>query len=257
MLESLVRAFLYHPTVLEPGTPLPPYVRGATEVWFEAADGNRIHGLHWPAPAGRPTILFLHGNAQSVFEWALISQELEPLKCGLLLIDYPGYGKSNGSPHEEGLYAAGRGALAWLTNEAGVLERQVVVFGKSLGGGVATEIAQDREVLGVVLESTFWSVLHVACWLLPMLPVGAILRSERYESIARVDRLRAPVLVIHRTRDELIPPAEGQALYEAAPDPKELYLVKGAGHNDVSWIAGSEYGDRLRRWLEACVLAER
>lgn len=250
MLEGLVRAFLYHPTVLPPEAPLPPYVQGAGEVWFEAKDGNRMHGLHWPAKAGRPTILFLHGNAQSVFEWALISDELAPLECGLLLIDYPGYGKSGGAPTEESLYAAGEAALDWLQKVAIVPEYQVVVFGKSLGGGVASRIAQGRRLRGVVLESTFRSILHVARRLLPMLPVGAVLRSERYETIERIGGIRAPILVVHGTADDLIPVIEGKAIFEAAPEPKELYLVEHAGHNDVSWSAGRAYSQRLREWLD-------
>jgi hypothetical protein len=250
MLEKLVRKFLYHPTILGRAAPLPPYVKGAEEIWLETAEGTRIHGLYWPAPAGRPTILFFHGNAQSVFEWALVASDLEALECGLLLIDYPGYGKSEGSPHEQGLYDSGRGALDWLDRQAGVASERVVVFGKSLGGGVATEVVQGREVLGVVLESTFRSFLHVARRLIPILPVEAMLNDERYESIERIGRIRAPVLIVHGTRDELIPLAEGLALFDAAPQPKELYQVEGAGHNDVSWVAGAEYGARLRRWLD-------
>jgi pimeloyl-ACP methyl ester carboxylesterase len=256
MFEGLVRAFLYHPTVLPPEAPLPPYIRGAREVWLDAADGNRIHGLQWPAPPGRPTILFLHGNAQSVFEWGLISEELAPLECGLLLIDYPGYGKSSGSPNEAGLTAAGDVAIEWLGQVAGVPEYKVVVFGKSLGGGVASRIAQGRRLRGVVLESTFRSIPHVARRLLPMLPVGAVISSERYETIERIGGIRAPILVVHGTEDELIPVAEGKALFEAAPRPKELYLVEGAGHNDVSWTAGQDYARRLRQWLDGVAQKE-
>lgn len=248
MLEKLVKAFLYHPTVLRKDAPLPPYVEGAEEVWLDAADGNSIHGLHWPAPEGRPTILFLHGNAQSVFEWALISHELGPLNCGLLLIDYPGYGKSSGAPTEEGLYASGHAALGFLERDGS--ENQIIVFGKSLGGGVASKIVQGRKVRGLILESTFRSIPHVARNLLPMLPVGAVLKSERYETIERIARIESPLLVIHGTRDELIPMAEGEAIFETAPEPKDLYLVNGAGHNDVSYAAGAEYSIRLREWLD-------
>jgi uncharacterized protein len=250
MLESLVRQFLYYPTRLPADEPPPRYVHGAREVWLDADDGNRIHGLHWTASEGRPTILFFHGNAQSVYEWALLEPELAPLGCGLLLVDYPGYGKSSGEPAEAGLYAAGRAALAWLSAE-GVAERSVVIFGKSLGGPVAAETARGRAVRGVILESTFRSVLHVARRLLPMLPLGAALQSERYDTAARLGELRAPLLVVHGTADDLIPVIEGKEIFALAPEPKELYLVEGAGHNDVSYVAGDAYGARLRRWLDA------
>lgn len=251
MFESMVRQFLYYPTRLRRDAPPPSWASTAEEVWIEAAGGDTIHGLFWRAPETRPTALFLHGNAQSVFEWSLIREELAPLEVGLLLIDYPGYGKSSGSPTEEGLYAAGRAAMDWLSTTAGVTEASTVVFGKSLGGGVATEIARGRDLLGVVLESTFRSIPAVARKLLPMIPVGAVLKSERYESAARIEEITAPVLVVHGTEDELIPVEEGRALYELANEPKELYLVEGAGHNDVSMVAGEQYAIRLRAWLDA------
>lgn len=250
MLEALVRQFLYYPIKLPKDAPVPGYAAPAAEVWIDADDGNRIHGLRWATPPDRPTILFFHGNAQSVYEWALIQQELRPLECGLLLIDYPGYGKSSGSPNEAGLYAAGRAALASLV-ESGVDENDLIVFGKSLGGPVATEVSKNRNVRGVVLESTFRSIPEVSRKLLPMMPIGAMLTSELFESAKRMKDITAPVLIIHGTADELIPVYEGKALYELANEPKELYLVKGAGHNDVSFSAGRAYKERLKSWIDA------
>jgi fermentation-respiration switch protein FrsA (DUF1100 family) len=248
MIEHLVRQFLYYPTRIPESAPLPPWVQGAAEVWFDTSEGDRIHGLHWPAPPSRPTVLYLHGNAQTVFEWSLVASDLAPLDAGLLLIDYPGYGKSTGSPHEEALYAAGHAALDWLGER--VVAERTVVLGKSLGGGVATEVLQNRPVMGLILESTFCSVPAVARQVMPFVPAGALLRTERYDSLSRVPGLRLPVLVVHGTADDLIPVEQGRALYDAANDPKELYLVEGAGHNDVTVVAGPAYGERLRRWLE-------
>jgi len=250
MFEGLVRSFLYYPLQNPREAPVPPYCGDPDEVWINAGDGNEIHGLHWKAAEGRPTILFFHGNAQSVFEWCLIHEELAPAECGLLLIDYPGYGKSSGQPAEEGLYAAGRASLEWLKAEGGVPEGRIVLFGKSLGGPVAAETAMHCQPLGVVLESTFRSIPHVARKLLPMLPVDAVLKSERYETAERVPKIGAPVLVIHGTIDELIPFAEGQALFELAGEPKAHFWVEQAGHNDVSMVAERAYGERLREWLD-------
>jgi len=250
MFESVVRSFLYHPLRIPRDAPVPGYIEGAEEVWINSEDGETVHGLFWPAPSGRPTILFFHGNAQSGFEWALIRDEFAPMDCGMLLIDYPGYGKSSGSPREESLYAAGRSSLNWLVTEAGIPEASVVVFGKSLGGPVAVETIIGRKVRGLVLESTFRSVPHVAKRLLPMVPAGSVLRSERYETYLRIESVKTPLLVIHGEVDEIIPPEEGRSLFELAPEPKELYMVPGAGHNDVSMILGSAYGKFLRQWLD-------
>jgi fermentation-respiration switch protein FrsA (DUF1100 family) len=178
----------------------------------------------------------------------LVAQELAPLECGLLLIDYPGYGKSSGSPTEAGLYAGGRAALDWLVERA--TEKQVFVLGKSLGGGVASEIVQGRGLLGLVLESTFRSIPSVASYLLPMIPTDAVLQTERYDTASRMASIDLPVLVVHGTADTLIPVEEGKALHELAKGPKELFLVRGAGHNDVSLVAGSSYAETLKRWLD-------
>ena len=249
MLDELIQRFLYYPETLPADAPLPYYARSAREVFLEAADGDRVHALYWPAEPGRPTVLFLHGNAQSVFEWALVREDIAAMDCGLLLLDYPGYGKSTGRPTEASLYAAGRAALAWLARE-GVPPARTIVFGKSLGGGVAGEIARDADLAGVVLESTFRSIPSVLSRLLPMIPASAVFKGERYDTAAKIGRFRAPVLVVHGTRDDLIPVEEGKALYDLAREPKQLYLVPGAGHNDVAMVAGAEYGRTLRKWLD-------
>ena len=127
---------------------------------------------------------------------------------------------------------------------------QVIVLGKSLGGGVATQLVLDKQVLGLILESTFRSIPAVAKKLIPVLPSNALFKSERYESIARLKKIKVPVLVVHGDKDELIPYSEGEALFEAANVPKQMYRVEGAGHNDVALVAEREYGARLRAWLD-------
>jgi fermentation-respiration switch protein FrsA (DUF1100 family) len=250
MLEGIVRKFLYYPTVLGPHATLPDYIFGAEEVWIDSSDGNRIHGLYWPARSGRPTILFFHGNAQCVFEWALITEDLEPLECGLLLIDYPGYGKSTGRPQEEALYAAGRSALRWLIEHMNITEHRIVLFGKSLGGPVAAEVAQGRHVMGIILESTFRSIPAMIKNVVPVIPENAWLKSEQYDTASKIRTIRVPVLIVQGALDALVPLREAQALYTLANEPKQLYVVGGAGHNDVSFVAGREYGLTIRRWLD-------
>lgn len=248
-LDNLARRFLYYPDRLPRDLPPPSWAGNAEEVWMQCADGVRIHGLWWDEPAGAPVILFLHGNAQEVYSWSLVRMELEPLGYRTLLIDYHGYGKSEGEPNEKGLYLDGEAALEWLQGK-GVAEGDVVVFGKSLGGAVACEIARDRPLRALILESTFTSLASVARKLFPFLTRGVPL-GERYASLEKIGRARCPVLVIHGDRDELIPVEEGLELYAAAPEPKELYLVSGAGHNDVSLVAGEEYTRRIGAFLEA------
>lgn len=246
--EELVSRFLYYPDRVPVDLPPPPWVpAGAREVWMTAEDGVRIHGLWWPEPEGRPTVLFLHGNAQEVFSWSLVREDLEALECRLLLIDYHGYGKSGGSPSEAGLYLDGRAALDWLSGQ-GVTDGETVVFGKSLGGGVACEIVRGRPFLGLVLESTFTSLASVARHLFPFAP-GYSPPVSAYNSLEKLAEISCPLLVIHGDRDNLIPFREGTRLFEAANEPKELFVVEGAGHNDVSMVAGPAYGETISRWM--------
>ena len=248
MLEGIVRKFLYFPERIPANEPPPSYCGDAEELSLDTEAGDRIHGLYWEPPRGRPVILFFHGNAQCVYEWALVREDFEATETGMLLIDYPGYGKSTGTPSEPGLYAAGKAAFSWLTDRVG--RERIFVLGKSLGGGVATEVCLGSEPAGLVLESTFRSIPSVAATLFPVLPAGVLLHSERYESIKKISDIHCPVFVIHGSADQLIPVSEGRALYEAANDPKNLWIVEGAGHNNVALRAGGEYGRRLRHWID-------
>jgi hypothetical protein len=250
MIEYLVRKFLYYPDKIRADEPLPPHCADAREVWITTSTGDEIHGLYWPPPPGAPTIAFFHGNAQSVYEWAMVRQDLEGVEAGMLLVDYPGYGKSTGRPTERSLYAAGRASLSWLASDRSTPEQDIVVFGKSLGGGVAVEVSRGKSLKGLVLESTFSSIPSVARILLPLVPTDAVFAKERYDSLSKIGDVHCPVLVVHGTGDGLIPIDEGRALFEGANPPKEMYEVKGAGHNNVSLVAGRAYSRTIARWLE-------
>lgn len=252
MFEPFIRNFLYHPTSLPKDAVPPAWVGDGREVRFDTDDGNSIHGLYWPPPPDRPTLLFLHGNAQTVFEWALVSKDLQATGCGLLLIDYPGYGKSTGRPTESSLYAAGTAAMAWLAVERDTAPNRVIAFGKSLGGGVATYLAERYSLAGLILESTFCSIPIMAKTLFSaFIPTSFMFPTERYDSIERIPRIRMPLLVIHGARDRLIPVSQARELFAQANQPKELYIVPAADHNDVAMAAGAMYGRRIRDWVDA------
>jgi uncharacterized protein len=247
MLDDIASRFLYYPEPTGADVPPPRWAGDAIEVWMKADDGIDIHGLWWGDPAESPVILFLHGNAQNAYDWSLVRDDLSELECRMLLIDYHGYGKSGGEPSEEALYADGRASLRWLENKGVPLE-QTVVFGKSLGGAVACEISQGLDLKGVVLESTFTSLASVARNLFGFLK-GYKPLDTAYDSLSKIPGITCPKLFVHGDSDELIPVREGLALYRAAGEPKDLYTVRGAGHNDVSVVAGREYGRRLSEWL--------
>jgi hypothetical protein len=166
----------------------------------------------------------------------------------VLLIDYRGYGLSEPvMPDEEGVYADARAGLAWLTEERGIPDREIVVFGRSLGGAVAVEIARGRPLAGLVLESTFTSVADVSksLWGLPL----RFWLAEKLASIDKIREVTCPILFFHGDRDRLVPMQLGQRLFDAAPEPKNFEIVRGAGHNDVVQVGGTAYLNRFDQFL--------
>jgi fermentation-respiration switch protein FrsA (DUF1100 family) len=165
----------------------------------------------------------------------------------VLLLDYRGYGLSEGKPSEVGVMADARAGLAHLTGERGVPEERIVVFGRSLGGAVAVDLVQDRAVAGLVLESTFTSLSAMAG---SILPLAAPFVRGRFDSQAKIARLRTPLLSLHGDRDDIVPFALGRALFEAAPEPKAFETITGAGHNDTVEVGGRAYFERVGRFLD-------
>ena len=165
----------------------------------------------------------------------------------VLLLDYRGYGLSSGTPSEPGTYADARAGLRYLVEERGFREDRIVVFGRSLGGAVAIDLAQDRPLAGLILESTFTSVRDLAQVILPF---AAPFVPNRFNSASKIAGLRAPLLVFHGDQDEIVPYEMGRQLFEAAPEPKAFQTIRGAGHNDTTVVGGQPYFARIRGFLD-------
>jgi len=233
-----------------PGVDLDPAALGieAESLFLEAEDGVRVHAWFLPgASAAAPrALLFLHGNAGNASQRLPNAALLARLGWDVLLLDYRGYGLSEGRPSERGVVADARAALAHLTGVRGLPESRIALFGRSLGGAVAVELAAGRGLAGVVLESTFTSLEDMARQLVG--PLGRLVSG--FESIGRIPELRAPLLVLHGDRDEIVPIALGRALFEAAPEPKRFVVIGGAGHNDTVAVGGRDYLRRIGDFLD-------
>ena len=242
---SLVDRIVFQPT---PGEDLTPAGLGiaAEDVFLETEDGVRVHAYWLPAPGATRALLFLHGNAGNASHRLPNADALRRLGTHVLLADYRGYGKSEGSPSEVGVYADARAALAHVTGARGVPEARVVLFGRSLGGAVAVELAQGRGLAGVVLESTFTSLADMAGALKPL----AFLVGRPVDSAARIGAVRAPLLFFHGDADRIVPWALGRRLFELAPEPKAFETLRGAGHNDTVEVGGRAYLERIGRFLD-------
>ena len=247
VLNRLIETMIFHPT---PGVDLRPDQLGieGQELHLNTEDGVRIHAFFLPAAAASRALLFLHGNAGNASHRLPNAAALAKLGIHVLLLDYRGYGASEGKPSEEGVYADARAGLAHLTGALKIPEKRIVVFGRSLGGAVAVDLIGDRELAGVILESTFTSAADVVRSRFGSLLAG-LLRG-RFESDAKIGRLRAPLLFFHGDRDEIIDFELGQALFEAAPAPKSFERIAGAGHNDTVEVGGRAYFDRIRRFID-------
>jgi fermentation-respiration switch protein FrsA (DUF1100 family) len=199
---------------------------------FAAADGTKLHGWYAAHTQPKGHALLLHGNAGNV---TLLSQTLRTLNrrhnLAVLALDYRGFGKSEGTPTESGLYQDARAARAWLAETVHIAETDVILMGVSIGGAVAIELASHDGARGLVLASTFTSLPAAAQHHTPWLPMNLLL-STRMNSLSKIPDYHGPLLIVHGDADEVVPYEQGKSLYEAANEPKKLITAKGAKHND-------------------------
>jgi len=247
MIDLLLDGVIFQPS---PGVDLEPaglHIE-AEELTFESEDAVRIHSFFLPFAGADRAILFLHGNAGNASHRLPNAAQLEALGAHVLLVDYRGYGRSEGKPTESGVYRDARAALVQLLKRTGLSESRVVVFGRSLGGAIAVDLAQNRNLGGLILESTFTSVAEVVESVV-RLPIGRLL-GNRFASIQKISRVSCPILMFHGDRDEVIPFDLGRRLFEAAPSPKAFEAIPGAGHNDTTIVGGRSYFERIGRFLD-------
>jgi hypothetical protein len=217
--------------------PVPPGAReprlhGAALLRLPGPEGSTVFALHVPAPEGAPTVVHFHGNGEQLADSGWLAQRFQEAGLGFYAVEYPGYGLAKGKgPTEEGLYAAAEVALKHLHEGLRVPREQVVLQGQSLGSGVAVEMARRGYGARLILISPYTSMMDMGAVLFPWLPVRLLAR-DRFDSMSKAPQVGLPVLIIHGSRDELIPAAMGQRLGIVFPQASVL-LVEGAGHNDV------------------------
>jgi len=225
-------AQLYHPVRDSQYWEPPPVDVKVEDVWLQDAAGTRLHGWWLPRPGSTTALLYCHGNAGNLSGRGNMAALLaSSLDASVLLFDYPGYGKSDGQPSEAGCYAAGAAAYEWLTKTQQVPAENIILFGKSLGGGVAADLAVQRPHRALVLVKSFTSVPDMAQHVFWFLPARWLV-SNRYENLQKIARCPRPIFIAHGDRDRTIPLSQGQRLFEAAPEPKKFLLLAGSDHND-------------------------
>ncbi len=237
LARLLAGRMMYHPEAASGRAP-------AGAQLLRGADGGEVAVLHLPNPRASFTIWFFHGNAEDLGDLEPELRALRDRGFAVLAFDYPGFGRSSGQPEEAGLYAAARVARAYLREELKVPAARTLLYGRSLGGGPAVQMATEEKVGGLVLQSAFTSAYRV-------LTRWRLLPFDFFENEEKLGRVSCPVLVLHGREDEVIPFAHGEALLAAAPGPKRSWWVPGAGHNDLIAVAGTRYGEILREFAAA------
>lgn len=246
----LVNFFAFHP---DSGNQVAPYLVDPTiqEVFFESSDGLKLQAFFVPRPDSDRVVLFLHGNAGNASLRLEDAVHIANLGTNVFLLSYRGYGKSEGLPSEQGVYADGRSALTYLQSEFGFRLDRTVILGRSIGSAVAIEIAQGLSVGGLVLVSPFSSGQDVAraqglSWI-------AWVTGEPFHSIEKISRVTAPVLFIHGEQDDIVPLDLGRKLFDQCPSPKTWRTIPGAGHNDLIQRAGAKYWVWIQGFLDSVV----
>jgi fermentation-respiration switch protein FrsA (DUF1100 family) len=217
------------------------------DVTVTTDDGVSLHGWYVPAADPRGTVLFLHGNAGNISHRLDSIAIFRELALDTFIIDYRGYGQSEGKTSEEGTYRDAEAAWQYLVGERGANPGKIIIFGRSIGGAVAAWLASRHQAAALVVESSFTSAVDVASRIYPFMPVRLITRLK-YPVSNYVANARSPVLVVHSRDDEILPYAMGQSLYEAAPPPKAFLELRG-GHNDAFILSRSRYRDELGRFI--------
>ncbi len=223
------------------------------DVHINVTANERIHGWFFPADhcdpgATRPVVLFCHGNAGNISHRLETAEFLLDLGVDVLLFDYRGYGGSDGSPSESNAYADAEACYRWLTDEKSYDPKQIVIFGRSLGGAVAADLALRHPCRGLILESTLTSVADMAERVFP-LPLVRHLVRYRFNTADKVGRVSCPILVTHSPADELVPYAMGRRLFDIAREPKHFLPLRG-GHNEREYLDDAVYRETLCRFLQ-------
>ena len=221
------------------------------DVVFETTDGLRLHGWHVPADQARGIVLFFHGNAGNISHRLDSIEIFHRLGFSVFIIDYRGYGKSEGKTDEQGTYRDAEAAWRHLIEKRGIDPGMIVIFGRSLGASIAAWLASRTNPAALIIESAFTSAPDLGRYHYWFLPVRALARIH-YDTRSYVEQVSAPTLVVHSVDDEIVPFAHGRQLFTLAREPKGFVELQG-GHNDGFFVSRALYTEALGEFLDAHV----
>ncbi|MFH2138945.1 MAG: alpha/beta hydrolase [Candidatus Omnitrophota bacterium] len=242
----LERSSLYYP---DKNTESTPQDAGITyeDVFFSAADKVKLHGWFIPA-AGLNTIIFCHGNGGNISHRIDKISFFHNLGVNIFMFDYRGYGKSAGRPSEAGLYQDAQAAYEYVKSRTASEKQKIIIYGESLGGAVAVDLASKVKADGLILESTFSNVADMARVIYPFLPEFLI--KSKFNSIAKITDIKIPKLFMHSEDDNIVPFKLGKKLFDTAGLPKTFLKIEGI-HNDAFYISQAKIKPIIKSFLES------
>lgn len=198
-------------------------------ITIPSIDGTSVSLWHHQPKSGFPTIIYFHGNAGHLGHRSWYFRVLANNGFGLLALDYRGYGKSEGSPSEQGFYQDARATIAYAMKELSLKPQQIIVYGESIGTGVAVQMATEYDFAAIILQSPFTSLVTLGQRMYPYLPVG-LLQEDRFDSLKKLGNVKEPLLLFHGELDKIVPFVQGKIMFENASEPKEAVFYPDKGH---------------------------
>lgn len=217
------------------------------DVFFESNDRVKLHGWFVPANPQQGVLLFCHGNGGNISHRLETIRILNRLGLSVFIFDYRGYGRSEGKADEQGTYADAEAALRWIAQHQNRRHGEIIIMGRSLGGAIASWLAQKHTPKALILESAFTSISDLGAALYPWLPVRLLSR-YRYSTREYITKVNCPVLIVHSFEDDLVPFSHGSRLFDLASEPKEFLELIG-GHNDGFLVSGNRYLNGLEKFI--------
>jgi len=246
LLYIFQSSFVYYPERTLMGDPSRIGLEYET-VYFEASDGVKLSGWFIPNENDRGVILFCHGNAGNISHRLDSIDIFHRLGLEVFIFDYRGYGQSEGNPSEQGTYRDAEAAWRYLIEQRQVNPNEIIIFGRSLGGGVASWLARGYQPGALILESTFLSLPDIAATIYPYFPIRLLLRFE-YDTGEHLRSVNCPVLIVHSRDDEIMPFTQGWQLFEIAKEPKEFLEISGT-HNGGFITSGKYYESGMNEFI--------
>jgi uncharacterized protein len=219
------------------------------DVWLNSPGEIKLHAWWIPNPRAELTFIAFHGNAGNISQRADVYRFLSELPVNVLAVEYRGYGRSEGTPNEAGLYLDAQAGYDYLVHERGIPPNRIVAFGQSLGTAVAVDLATKRPLAGVILEAPFPSVRAVTSRIYPFLPGLGLIAKSKFNTGGKLARPHPPVMITHCNQDPVIAFTLGQEVYQLAVEPKSFLRIEGFCHEEAFLIAPTSYREHLSAFI--------